>query len=401
MLRPFLEEKTLEAVIETKKLYIVDLTYLKNIECTGGRKLPGPLALFYSNNAGYLVPIAIQLMPEPSDDNPVFLPSDPQYTWLAAKMWFNLADCSHHQSTTHLGHTHLLLESVAVCTHRNLSPSHPLFKTLAPHFLYLLAINTLAVKKLVSPDGWVDETMHIGRLGMFGVVKKNWADWDLKTHGNLLQDLKRRGVDDETALPNYHYRDDAKLLWNAIHKYSTSIVNSFYDSPEKVMGDTEVQAWAKELADAGISGVASPVNTREDLAEMLAVFIFIGSAQHAAANFGQYDEYAFPPNYPAMLTGERPTTKEPLTEGYVVESLPTKQTTLSIMVVTKLLSERGTNALTDFEVQYAYDPHTLKALDQFKADLKEISAEIEARNARRVRKYTYLHPAEVPNAISI
>lgn len=54
----------------------------------------------------------------------------------------------------------------------------------------------------------------------------------------------------------------------------------------------------------------------------------------------------------------------PLSEDDIVKSLPDKDTTLSIMLVTKLLSQRGTNALTEFEVQYAHDPLTLKALEQ-------------------------------------
>ena len=39
------------------------------------------------------------------------------------------------------GFTHLLMEGVVVVTHRQLSQSHPIFKLLAPHFLYLIAIN--------------------------------------------------------------------------------------------------------------------------------------------------------------------------------------------------------------------------------------------------------------------
>ena len=51
------------------------------------------------------------------------------------------------------------------------------------------------------------------------------------------------------------------------------------------------------------------LTTNEELKEVLTVFIFISSVGHAAANFGQYNQYGFPPNYPAQLFVERPTTK--------------------------------------------------------------------------------------------
>lgn len=56
--------------------------------------------------------------------------------------------------------------------------------------------------------------------------------------------------------------------------------------------------------------------------------------------------------------------QEPLTEQYVVNCLASRSETLSVMIVTKLLSERGTNELGNFEMQYAYDPIILKALEQ-------------------------------------
>ena len=47
----------------------------------------------------------------------------------------------------------------------------------------------------------------------------------------------------------------------------------------------------------------------EDLISAVTSIIFISSVGHAAANFAQYDEYAFPPNYPCCLQGKPPTTK--------------------------------------------------------------------------------------------
>lgn len=47
----------------------------------------------------------------------------------------------------------------------------------------------------------------------------------------------------------------------------------------------------------------------EDLIKAVTSIIFISSVGHSAANFAQYDEYAFPPNYPAFLRGKPPNSK--------------------------------------------------------------------------------------------
>ena len=61
------------------------------------------MALFFVTGAKQLVPIAIQLYQDIAPDNPVYLPDDPPFTWMLAKMWFNHADASVHQSITHFG----------------------------------------------------------------------------------------------------------------------------------------------------------------------------------------------------------------------------------------------------------------------------------------------------------
>ena len=45
--------------------------------------------------------------------------------------------------------------------------------------------------------------------------------------------------------------------------------------------------------------------------------------------------------------------------------LPTKEETLAMMEIMKVLSERSTNILGDYEVQYAYDPIAVNALKEW------------------------------------
>ncbi|XP_038045097.1 uncharacterized protein LOC119719671 [Patiria miniata] len=410
MLKPLLEDLTVQEAIDAKRLYIMDYKILKDLPCSYDRKICAPIGLFFVNKEKNLMPVAIQLFQDSADDNPVFLPTDPEYTWLLAKMWFNNADASYHQAATHLGFTHLIVESIAVATHRTLSPSHPIYRLLAPHFLYLIAINYRALGKLVSEDGWVDQCMGIGRIGMFEIIVRTQPSWRLDVEGTLPADLENRGVDDPEALPKYYFRDDAILSFGAIQKYVTEVVNGTYDDPSKLAEDDEIQDFADTLTKspgeggAGVQGVHGngKFSTNEDLIGALTAIIYTSSVAHAAANFAQYDEYAFPPNYPSIMrVAEPPKDKNPRCEQDVIDCLPDKDKTLSIMLVTKILSDRGTNSLGDFEVEYQFDPVGKKAVESFRKDLLRVGALIDERNATRSSPYLYLHPKEVPNAISI
>lgn len=47
-----------------------------------------------------------------------------------------------------------------------------------------------------------------------------------------------------------------------------------------------------------------------------------------------------------------------------MKALPDKSTTLDIMTVTNILSQRNTNRLGDFETQYIYETKALGAVDK-------------------------------------
>ena len=73
-------------------MYIVDYKVLEGIPEKKGNHSAQPLGLLYVDKSGDLVPIAIQLLQQSGDTNPIWTPSDLQYDWLLAKMWLRYAD---------------------------------------------------------------------------------------------------------------------------------------------------------------------------------------------------------------------------------------------------------------------------------------------------------------------
>ncbi|XP_071803404.1 allene oxide synthase-lipoxygenase protein-like [Asterias amurensis] len=409
MVKGIIEDLTIEQAIEQKRLFIVNYSILQDRQTTDNRLVCAPMALFFVDKTKTLMPVAIQLHQDPANNNPVFLPTDPEYTWILAKMWFNNADGAYHETVSHLGFTHLLVESIAVAANRCISPSHPIFKLLAPHFLYVMAINSLALVTLINPGGVVDEIINIGYKGFLDLIGKVFPTWRLNVEGSLPADLRNRGVNDPDVLPNYYYRDDAILLYEAIKEYVEYVVSKRYYSAELLAGDNEIQEFAETLVRStddggcGIQGVTGDgqFKTNEELIDVLTSIIFTSSVTHAAVNFNQYDEYGFPPNAPLWLNGAPPSDKTPLTEQDILESLPNKKRTLDIMSFTLLLSDRATQRLGNFEKLYQTDPVGKEAVERFRDKLYATGDTIRSRDEKRDIHYPCLDPREVPNAISI
>ncbi|XP_048243971.1 arachidonate 12-lipoxygenase, 12R-type-like [Haliotis rufescens] len=409
-LTPFGETSSLQVALKDGKLFYCDLRILEDIPHKKDYTVCAPILLLYRTNSGQLLPVAIQLFQEPGPDNPVFLPSDDQYVWLLAKMWYNQAETTYHQSVAHLGITHLLMEGVDLVTHRQLSVYHPIYKLLAPHLFYTMAINQKG-RELLLRRGTLDTLMSSGIKGVKSLIAKSLETWRLDVDGTLPEDLKNRGVDSADVLGPYYYRDDAMKVYNAIKTYVSKYVQVYYKDDTALRSDLEIQAWATELvkdkSDGGIGMKGVPgegtFRTLDQLIQTLTSVIFTCSVQHAAVNFTQYDNYSFPPAYPSTLKGSPPKDKrQPRTMEDVLAALPGEGTMFEMILVADLLSTKKTNGLGDFETVYIQDQEAVQILQEFRMELAGIAQSFTADNKQsRVPPYDALLPQNIPNSVSI
>ena len=94
--------------------------------------------------------------------------------------------------------------------------------------------------------GAADRILNIGHgsQGFLELMQKSFCEFCFDSDWDFELNVEKRGVSD---LPNYHFRDDAMLLWKAINEYVGEIIDIFYDSDEEVQQDFEIQEWMDEI----------------------------------------------------------------------------------------------------------------------------------------------------------
>ncbi|KAK7381792.1 hypothetical protein VNO80_00339 [Phaseolus coccineus] len=449
-----IEIKFVEQALAQGRLFILDyydafMSYLTKINQLHSAKAYATRTFLYLKDDGTLKPLAIELSkPHKCEDrylgieSIVVLPADrgvESTIWQLAKAHVVVNDTNYHQLISHWLNTHAVIEPFAIATHRNLSVLHPIYKLLHPHFRDTININALARKSLITAGGIIEQTFLPGpySMEMSSAVYKNWVFTDQA----LPNDLIKRGmaVKDNSAphglslaIKDYPYAVDGLEIWNAIKSWVQKYVSLYYSKDDAVQQDTELQAWWKEVQEKGHPDLKDAqwpkMQTSEELVETLSTIIWIGSALHAAVNFGQYPYGGYILNRPTQSRRWIPKegtpeyiemSKNPQ-EAFLKTITPKYQTVVDLSVL-ELLSTHSSDEVylgQRDSLDWTADQKAKVLFTSFTERLKQIEDDISDRNLNQELKnrtgpiklpYTVLLPTSekgitfrgIPNSISI
>lgn len=423
------EGVNLTQAVAANHLFVADYPLLTNLtaaELQVGRYVGSPIAVFYQTLTG-LEPILIQLEP-----GHVVTPMAAPDAWMRAKLYVQVADITHHELITHLGDTHLAMEAFAIATPRQLPVNHPVYRLLKPHFQFLLAINTRGNDVLLGKGGAIDNLMAPTREASIGLINQAYRDRSFQEYA-LPKNLHQRGVTAD-FIPEFPYRDDALLLWQAIAHYTTNFLHRYYPDDSAVQRDPYLQAWAAELGEPldirpvqefpqapawmppevtsqlglnldelptypRVPGFPTQLTTLQQLIDITTQIIFTCGPQHAAVNFSQFDYVGYPANAP-LSAYCRPDACKSLDN-----LLPPLKQDLGQIELAFALSGIRYGTLGSSSLMRFIDPGDRAILGQFQAELNSIERKICDRNQERLERfdadYPYLLPSRIPNSINI
>ena len=436
--------ETLESAAAAGRLYALDYAQFEGAACSvlhgKQRYLAAPIALFYYTEQkakgyptaapaqGSLVPIAIQLGQAHDPERcPLFTSpaapaaaaltgvQDPSgHKWLAAKFHVNHACAVQHEAVAHLADCHLTIEPIAVAANRTLPQAHPIHALLWPHFRFTIAINASALHSLVIPGSVVASVLSPTIQTSLALVRasREAYHWDDRCPTRL---FGRRGLDTD-RLPNFPFRDDTMLVWDAIHRFVADYLDVYYHGDQDVLSDPELQAFVAELVDPergavrGMNGLIEmdgkpTIASKAYLIDVIAQIIYVASAQHASVNFAQYPLMSYLPSVSGTAYRDVPTRDDAFGEAEYLETLPPIDVGLYQLSFGWLLSALQYDRLGYYTANprrpYFQDTRVHPARDRFQAALATAEATIRQRNFCRPLAFEMQIPSFIPNSISI
>lgn len=411
-----LEGLTVQQALASNRLYILDhhdhfMPFLIDINNLEDNFIYATRTALFLRGDGTLKPLAIELsLPQiqgglTTAKSTVYTPAATgveSWVWQLAKAYANVNDYCWHQLVSHWLNTHAVMEPFVIATNRQLSVTHPVHKLLQPHYRDTMTINALARQTLVNGGGIFEMTVFPRKfaLEMSSVFYKDWKF----TEQALPDDLIKRGVavaDPSSPykvrllIEDYPYATDGLAIWHAIEQWVAEYLAIYYPNDGVLQGDAELQAWWKEVREVGHGDLKDApwwpkMQTVAELGKACTTIIWIGSALHAAVNFGQYPYAGYLPNRPSVSRRPMP---EPGSKEYAeLEREPEKvflrtitsqmQAIVGISLL-EILSKHSSDEVYLGQrdtPEWTSDAKALEAFKRFGARLTDIESRVVAMN---------------------
>ena len=411
-----LEGLTVQQALASNRLYILDhhdhfMPFLIDINNLEDNFIYATRTALFLRGDGTLKPLAIELsLPQiqgglTTAKSTVYTPAATgveSWVWQLAKAYANVNDYCWHQLVSHWLNTHAVMEPFVIATNRQLSVTHPVHKLLQPHYRDTMTINALARQTLINGGGIFEMTVFPRKfaLEMSSVFYKDWKF----TEQALPDDLIKRGVavaDPSSPykvrllIEDYPYATDGLAIWHAIEQWVAEYLAIYYPNDGVLQGDAELQAWWKEVREVGHGDLKDApwwpkMQTVAELGKACTTIIWIGSALHAAVNFGQYPYAGYLPNRPSVSRRPMP---EPGSKEYAeLEREPEKvflrtitsqmQAIVGISLL-EILSKHSSDEVYLGQrdtPEWTSDAKALEAFKRFGARLTDIESRVVAMN---------------------
>lgn len=413
------EEQALEEAIADGKLFIswypelegvtLDRTQLLDQQFSNRTtiKLTAPITMFIMNEGKVserLETVAIQ-----ADNIPearVFTPSDGK-DWFFAKSLVQRADFNVLQVVHKKLKGNLFMEPICLLMERSFSEFHPVYDMLQFHCRATLETNKLFDMKLYGPNGPVFTLLSMDYPTSVEITNKNYKEMTFNDL-DLENDLKKRGLDDNSLLPYFPYRDDGRLLVETIKAFVNRYVDLYYSDDSEIENDNELQKWVglvsidgnKTASSRGmVRNFPSKLKDIRTLKKVLSRLLWHTTGFHAAVTFPQLEYGGFLPNAPYRLFPDKDNNAvfSNVMFGNKVKALDQVEFCSDI-------ASSHLDQLFDYGTKLQDDKAKKLVKDFVATDLVKVTKKMAFANAVRVNSghlpYPYLLPDFITNSAS-
>lgn len=240
-------DMTLQQLFAAGRLFYADYRDQKTLIPTDRYSAACDAYFYIDATSGEFLPLAIRTN---VGSNLIYTPKDEPADWLLAKMMYNVNDFWFAQ-WNHLASTHEVVQIAYLAALRALSDNHPVLALLNRLMYEVYAIQPVAETILFLPGTAVDQ--------VFAYTGSSAQDYTTNLYQNggsgrfqanyFMSDLESRGLVNSPfgpALKDFPFYEDGSTIYNAIHTFMTSFVNSYYSKDSDVTADKEMQAWVAE-----------------------------------------------------------------------------------------------------------------------------------------------------------